>query len=318
MQSLCNWALSYASNLQGNYAAAIEQADWAIRTYDPGFQPPSFDLKVQGFAEGVLSCWALGYPERARKRSLEAIEQGERISHAPAIVMATSVACTLHWLTREWHELAAFAERVIAFTRDKDFLYWRAWGEWYRGAAVAQLGNPREGCPMMRSAMAELDAQSENMVLPIHTHPKAWLHLVEAEAGLLPVETAMRFVEETIDDAIEGGAAGALAPYYLMMGKLRLKAAGEKPNRSTQAAAEKFFQKAIDTARSQSAKSLELRAAIDLARLWERQGKTAEARKMLSAIYGWFKEGLDTPDLVDAKALLASLRSTARSAAASR
>jgi predicted ATPase len=169
---------------------------------------------------------------------------------------------------------------------------------------------------MMRAAMAELDVQSENMTLPIHTHGKAWLHLVEADAGLLPMETAIRFIQEAIDEAIESGVTGALASYYHMMGKLRLKAAGEKPNRATQTAAERLFQKAIETARLQKAQSFELRASIDLARLWERQGKTAEARKMLSSIYGWFKEGLDTPDLKDAKALLASFRSAPRAVAA--
>ena len=99
-----------------------------------------------------------------------------------------------------------------------------------------------------------------------------------------------------------------LACYYHMMGLLKLAEAGDKPKRAAQLAAEKFFQKSIATARTQSAKSLELRAAIDLARLWQRQGKAAQARKMLSSIRSWFREGLDTPDLIDAKALIAELR----------
>jgi hypothetical protein len=197
--------LSFASNLQGNYTAAIEHADWAIQTYDPAYQPPSFDTKVQAIAECVPSCWTLGYPDRAKKRALEAIEQGERISHVPAIAMAVSVTTTLCWLSMEWHEVGMYAERLTAFTSDKDLPYWRAWGQCFRGAALAALGKPREGCPMMRAAMVELDLQSENMVLPIHTHGKAWLHVMEADAGLSPVEAAIRFVQEAIDDAIESG-----------------------------------------------------------------------------------------------------------------
>ena len=71
--------------------------------------------------------------------------------------------------------------------------------------------------------------------------------------------------------------------------------------------AEECFLKAINIARQQQAKSLELRATTSLARLWQRQGKKVEARKMLVKIYDWFTEGLDTVDLEEAKALLVQL-----------
>jgi predicted ATPase len=73
------------------------------------------------------------------------------------------------------------------------------------------------------------------------------------------------------------------------------------------AAAASWFQRAIDTARSQEAKSLELRAATSLARLWAHQGKRAEARDLLAPVYGWLTEGFETADLKDAKALLDAL-----------
>jgi predicted ATPase len=72
--------------------------------------------------------------------------------------------------------------------------------------------------------------------------------------------------------------------------------------------AEGYFQKAIAIARRQSAKSLELRAAMSLSRLWQQQGKKEEARQMLAEIYSWFTEGFDTADLKEAKALLEELR----------
>jgi predicted ATPase len=75
-------------------------------------------------------------------------------------------------------------------------------------------------------------------------------------------------------------------------------------NLQAEAEAEACFHEAIEIARRQQAKSLELRAATSLARLWRRQGKTAEARQMLAEIYGWFTEGFDTKDLQEAKALL--------------
>jgi len=71
--------------------------------------------------------------------------------------------------------------------------------------------------------------------------------------------------------------------------------------------AENCFRQALDSARRQAAKSLELRAAISLSRLWQRQGKHAEARQVLAPVYGWFTEGFDTADLQEAKALLEEL-----------
>jgi predicted ATPase len=74
-----------------------------------------------------------------------------------------------------------------------------------------------------------------------------------------------------------------------------------------QAEAEAWLQRALDVARRQEAKSLELRAAMSLSRLWQQQGKRAEAHALLAPIYDWFTEGFDTADLQDAKALLEEL-----------
>ena len=79
------------------------------------------------------------------------------------------------------------------------------------------------------------------------------------------------------------------------------------PNPQAEAEAEECFWKAIEIARQQQAKSLELRAAVRLSRLWQHQGKRAEAHALLAPIYGWFTEGFDTADLQEAKALLEEL-----------
>ena len=89
---------------------------------------------------------------------------------------------------------------------------------------------------------------------------------------------------------------------YRLRGVLLLRQPG-----TPQAEAEAWLQQALDVARRQQAKSLELRAAMSLARLWQQQGKRAEARELLAPIYGWFTEGFDTADLQEAKALLEEL-----------
>jgi predicted ATPase len=84
-----------------------------------------------------------------------------------------------------------------------------------------------------------------------------------------------------------------------------LRAAGKSGRGAAEVAAEASFRQAIEIAQRQEARCLELRAATSLARLWLGQGKRAEARTMLSSVYGWFTEGFETQDLIDAKALLA-------------
>jgi predicted ATPase len=73
------------------------------------------------------------------------------------------------------------------------------------------------------------------------------------------------------------------------------------------AKAEAYFERSISVAREQKAQSWELRASMSLARLWRNQGKVSEARELLASVYGWFTEGFETRDLLEAKALLDEL-----------
>ena len=132
------------------------------------------------------------------------------------------------------------------------------------------------------------------------------------EDGLAAVAEALQLMDKHDERLYE-------AEVYRIKGKLVLQSGvrgpeSEDPNTqhltpSTQAEseAEECFLKAIEVAQKQQAKSLELRAVMSLARLWQQQGKTAEARQMLAEIYGWFTEGFDTKDLQEAKALLGEL-----------
>ncbi len=109
---------------------------------------------------------------------------------------------------------------------------------------------------------------------------------------------ALAFVERTEERFYE-------AELYRLKGELTLQESKVTGHRSqAQEEAEAYFHKAIAIAQKQQAKSWELRAATSLARLWQQQGKMAEARELLAPIYDWFTEGFDTADLKDAKALL--------------
>ena len=99
--------------------------------------------------------------------------------------------------------------------------------------------------------------------------------------------------------AVGRGNAGL----YHLKGVLLLRCSAEH-----HAEAESCFHQALEITRHQGAKSLELRTAMSLGRLWQRQGKRAEAHELLAEAYGWFTEGFDTPDLQEAKVLLEELR----------
>ena len=120
-------------------------------------------------------------------------------------------------------------------------------------------------------------------------------HLGHPDDGLQALAEAHTLVEQHEERWWE-------AEVYRLRGVVLLGQPG-----TPQAEAEACFQRALDVARRQEAKALELRAAMSLARLWQQQGQLAEAYELLASIYGWFTEGFDTADLQDAKALLETL-----------
>ena len=121
----------------------------------------------------------------------------------------------------------------------------------------------------------------------------------QAEEGLAALAEALTVVDKSGERFYE-------AELYRLKGTLTLQSQVQGPKSQVEEA-EACFHRAIEIARRQQAKSLELRAAMSLARLWQQQGKKEEARQMLAEIYGWFTEGFDTKDLQEAKALLEEL-----------
>jgi predicted ATPase len=123
----------------------------------------------------------------------------------------------------------------------------------------------------------------------------------QTEEGLSALAEALERADKTEERFYE-------AELYRLKGELTLKQSSAPGLESrVQKEAEACFQKAIEIARRQQAKSLELRAVMSLSRLWQRQGKQKEARQMLGEVYNWFTEGFDTKDLQEAKALLQEL-----------
>lgn len=181
-----------------------------------------------------------------------------------------------------------------------------------QGWVLAEQGHHEEGIAQMRQSLAAQLATGAKLLRPYYLGL-----LAEAQARAGEIQHGFSLVAEALAVVEQNGASVYKAELYRLKGELLL--AQEIKNQKSkikndrpllpdpQEEAEACFRKAIEIAQRQQAKSWELRASTSLARLWQQQGKTAEAHQMLSEIYNWFTEGFDTADLQEAKKLLEEL-----------
>ena len=203
----------------------------------------------------------------------------------------------LHMLRRDVQAIQERAEAVIALSTDQGFPVWLAAGTFAKGWALAALGQSTEGIMQMRQGLAAWRTTGMSVAVPL------WLVLLaEAYERAGKAEEGLTILAEALDVVDKNGERFYAAELYRLKGVLLLQQSVE-----LQGKAEESLQQALDIARRQQAKSLELRAAMSLARLWQRQGECTEARELLAPVYGWFTEGFDTADLQEARALLQEL-----------
>jgi predicted ATPase len=190
---------------------------------------------------------------------------------------------------------------MIALSSEQGFLFRVAWGTLLCGWALTEQGYGKQGLAQMRQGLAFWQATGAELVRPycLALLAEAYGKVGEAEQGLGTIVEALAQVEKTGERQYE-------AELYRLKGTLTLQPEAQGPKSKVEEA-EECFLKAIDIARDQQAKSLELRGVMSLARLWQQQDKQKEAHELLSVIYGWFTEGFDTKDLQEAKALLEAL-----------
>jgi predicted ATPase len=223
------------------------------------------------------------------------------------------MAIRLHQFRREWLAVQERAEAVIALSSEQGFALILAWGTIMRGWVLAEQGQEEEGIAQMRRGLAACRATGAEVM-----RPNNLALLAEAYGKVGQVEEGLQVLGEALDAVDKSGERFCEAELYRLRGELMLaqskvqslKSKVTDPRSLTpdpQTEAEACFHKAIEIARKQQAKSLELRAATSLARLWQQQGKEKEAHDPLAEVYGWFTEGFDTADLKDAKALLEEL-----------
>jgi predicted ATPase len=265
--------------------------------------------------------WYLGYPEQARLRSHEAITLAQELAHPFSVAYALYHATELHCLRREAQAAEALAEAMIVLARQQEFPGMVARGTVLRGWALAAQGQRTEGIAQIRQGMDALrtmggEAAQHRYRLALLAEAYAWIGQTAEALRLLDEALALtphygghfyeaevhRLTGELLQRQDAGGGVSGSSPSDLSMVDEHEGEATSPSPRPTEA--ETWFRQALDIARRQQAKSLELRAATSLSRLWRQQGKRTEAYQLLAQIYGWFTEGFDTGDLQEAKALL--------------
>lgn len=303
--------------LRGDFRTALEHLEQAMALYDPqqhvfhtSFSGTDTDIRSRSFRALVL--WRLGYPDRALEANRETVSLARTLSEPPSLAYALMFGAMLHQLRREARECQERTEELIHLASEHGYPSWLAFASFWRGWALANEGRMEEGIALMREilvAQAALGSRIQRSV-QLALVATAYAQTHQADEGLAALDEGLALVQQTGEGFYEG-------EIHRLKGELLLRRAAEQSDRLragtplldgvahvVQTEAEGCFHEAINVARRQNAKSLELRAVMSLSRLWQAQGKKTEARRMLAEIYDWFTEGFDTADLKDARALL--------------
>ena len=299
--SLGHWCVGFVLFGLGEYRAARVHLAQVTSFYAPLQRHQPFvllgaDGGVSAIAYDACSFWCLGYPEQALTRSREALDLARGIGHSFSLAdVLTYAGCMLESMRGNARKLLDFAKELEELSKGMGSSSFGCMGTCFRGEALARLGQVEEGIACMRAGLAKRRSHGD---LCYQSGVMAALAMAEARAGrlgagLATLAEALAFIEASGERHWEPELRRLQGELLLVQGD--------------EAAAEASLRRAVEVARGQAARSWELRAAMSLSRLWQRQGKVTEARAALAEVYNWFTEGFDTVDLRDARALLVEL-----------
>ena len=300
---IAHYAMGGASYFRGELLPACSHLEEGLTCYAPAQRSsPLFragqDPGVACHAYAALTRWSLGYPDQALARSQDALGLASDISHPFSTAFASLFASYVCQFRRENQAAYKYADTAITLSTEQGFPLWLAMGSILRGWAEMIQGQGEEGLRQIRQGLAAWRAAGVDLGVPYFLSLQTEAHscLGQVEAGLAALREGSEVMERT-------GERQWHAEITRLKGVLLLQRQGQ-----VQAESEGYFRQAIEIAKHQQAKSWELRAATSLARLWQEQGRRAEARDLLAPVYNWFTEGFDTKDLQEAKALLKELK----------
>jgi class 3 adenylate cyclase/predicted ATPase len=298
-----NFAVAITSEHSGDLQRARRHFDSAIASHR-GVDAAAahrfayeYNIELGAFSYAYASwCWwLLGYPDQALGFCEESIAVGDRVRHDYSRSRALYCKSVVHAFRREWAIVEECAAGTIAVAQERGFGVMVAAGRIMLTAAQAMRGPSNEPVADIRQAIAAYRSSGTRFQSTYYLTllAQALAACGRYGEGLATLREVAALVEDTGERYVE-------AEIHRLEGKLLLAENGS-------AEAEARYVRALEVARAQEARSLELRAATSLARLWGEQGRSAEACDLLAPVYRWFTEGFDTADLKEAKALLDKL-----------
>jgi predicted ATPase len=302
---IAHYALACPRLWLGALSVARRHLEDAITRYTPDQRrAPWFrtghDLGVACRFYAAQTLWLLGYPAQALAHLHEALTLAHALSHPLSLAWVLCRAAIFFQFCRDVAAVHEHAEAAVALTTKQGATQWVAQGTIFRGWALALQGQGEVGMAQVHQGITTVRAGGQALFVPyLYTVlADVCAHLGHTADGLQALAEAQTLVEQHEERCWEAEIAR-------LRGVLLLRQPVPQPEE-----AETWLRRALDVARRQEAKALELRAATSLSRLWQQQGRRTEARDLLAPVYGWFTEGFDTADLQEAKALLEVLSST--------
>ena len=252
------------------------------------------ELGVSALTNWSWVLWHRGYPDQARQAADRARRRARQSGHTHTIAWALIATCLTAVFVEPAAEVERLANEAVALAIEHGLAMFRGQAMTFQGWALLQRGNPEAALARIHDGLSAARATQAHIFEPIFL---GFFAEALAQTGALP--ESMTVVAEALEIADASGQNWADAELFRLRGNLLI--GSPSPD---QAEAEACFRKALAIARKQGSRGLELRAAINLARLRRDQGRRAEACDLLAPVYRWFTEGFDTADLKEAKALL--------------
>jgi predicted ATPase/class 3 adenylate cyclase len=296
--------MGYNFIVMGEFQSAYVHLEQAMTLYNPE-QHRSMAFRYgqdTGITAQVLLALALvhlGYPDQALENSRQAVSAAHKLNHANTLGYVLAHASLVYQLCRDVDSVTTSVQALVLLCQQHSLPLWLGVASSMEGWVMLDRGQLATGVARIRQALVDLQATGSRLFLP---QLSVWL--AEGYAALGQMTEALNAIAEALAFVRETDERWWEAEIYRLKGELLLKDEGGTLRVKDDESAEACFLKAIEVARRQAAKSLELRATVSLARLWQAHGKQEEAHQMLAEIYGWFTEGFQTADLREAKALL--------------
>ena len=288
----------------GKIAQGRAHLNQAIALYNAAEHRPlatrfGIDVRVSILTYRSWALWMLGYPDAALADAEHALEDAREIGQAATLMQALTHTSLTYIVCGNYAAANLQLDEVVALADEKSSLFWKALGMMHEGVLMILAGKASDAVQMITSGNTVWRSTGATLWMPLFLP-----YLALAYAALGQFDDAWRCIGEAMIAMETTKETWVEAEINRIAGEIALKSAEPDAEK-----AQAYFERALEVARQQQAKSWELRAAMSMARLWRDQGKVLQACELLAPVYDWFTEGFDTLDLKEAKAMLAEVAS---------